>query len=161
MFSSISIDFILIIIPQKLFCTAAILWSLSRASHFKSSHLSRLFSLAHLIHPRLAKIKVDYVSTEGARPGTLLKQAKASEGVSSRQFRDWPHPTSWNRKRALRKSIECGRHLCKFIGTKESVCIRKKKSTPPGTLSYITITVGVVFYLDFPSRQREWGRQTT
>ena len=30
----------------------------------------------------------------------------------------------------------------------------KKKSTPPGTLSYITIILGIVFYLDFPSRQR-------
>ena len=130
---SISIDFILIILPQKLFCNAAILWSLSRASHFKSSHLSRLFSLAHLIHPRLAKIKVDYVSTEGARPGTLPKQAKASEGVSSRQFPDWPHPTSWNRKRALRKSIERAGIYANLLERKKAFAFEKKINSPRNT----------------------------
>ena len=48
--------------------------------------------------------------------------------------------------------IECfhsrGQHLCKFIGTKESVCIRKEFNSPIGLVSRDTNMAAVSLFWD-------------
>ena len=57
-----------------------------------------------------------------------------------------------------RQSIECfhsrGQHLCKFIGTKESVCIKKRSSTPTG-LSWYTNMVAVSLFWEHQYGRRD------